>query len=131
MHDHISTLTVSVFSNMAQASYIAANVMQADASAFKYIALKAIGERIPIAGMQVRLNPGEPFIDMARTSADYWQILDYSNIHVPELDPRNPVDMLIECSDGQRHFELGLVPANMFCNFQDPDCRYTQGTVQC
>lgn len=106
-------------------------LMQADASAFQYMAFKAIGERIPIAGMQVRLFPGTSFIDMARTSADYWQIADYAQVPVAELDPHSPVDMLIECSDGQRHFELGLVPAKMFCSFQDPDCEYTLGTVQC
>ena len=105
--------------------------MQSHANAFKYLAFKAIGERIPIAGVQVRLFPGHPFIDLARTSADYWQIDDYSQVPVLQLDPTRPVDMLIECSDGQRHFELGLVPAQMFCDFQDPDCKYTPGTVQC
>ena len=106
-------------------------LLQADASAFKYIAFKAINERIPIAGVQVRLRPGLPFIDMARTSSDYWQVNNYSQVPVSKLNPEDPLDMLIECSDGQRHFELGLIPANMFCSFQDPDCKYTQGTVQC
>ena len=95
------------------------------------MAFKAIGERIPITGVQVRLFPGASFIYMARTSADYWQITDYAQLPVAELDPKSPVDMLIECSDGQRHFENGLVPANMFCSFQDPDCKYTIGTAQC
>lgn len=105
--------------------------MQSHANAFKYMAFKVIGERIPIAGVQVRLSPNQPFIDMARSGADYWQINDYAQVPVLQLDPSQAVDMLIECSDGQRHFELGLVPAQMFCSFQDPDCKYTPGTVQC
>ena len=87
-------------------------LLQADASAFRYMAFKAINERILIVRVQVRLRPKHAFIDfkLARTSADYWQVNDYSQIPVSELNPEDPLDMLIQCCDGQRQCGLGLIP---------------------
>lgn len=104
--------------------------MQAGVRPFAYIAFKAIGERIPLVAMQVRLFPNAAWLDMARSGADYWQISDYSMVP-GVLDPTNPLDFKITCSDGNILYESGLVPANMFCSFQDPNCKYFTGTVQC
>lgn len=104
--------------------------MQASTPAFSYLSFKAIGERIPLAAVQVRLFPDAGWLDMARSGADYWQIIDYST--VPKtLNPADPLDFKITCSDGTVLTEPGLVPADMFCNFQDPACKYHTGTVQC
>ena len=109
---------------------MAVQMLQANVRAFAYIAFKAIGERIPLAAMQVRLFPGAGWLDMARTAADYWQLVDYSTVPAV-LDPANPLDFNITFSDGTVLYESGLVPADMFCSFQDPDCKYFTGTVQC
>lgn len=104
--------------------------VQAHVRPFKYLSFKAIGERVPLAAMQVRLFPDADWLDMARSGADYWQIIDYSSVP-GELDPANPLDFKITCSDGTTLTEPGLVPADMFCNIQDPACKYRTGTVQC
>lgn len=103
---------------------------QANVRPFKYLSFKAIGERVPLAAMQVRLFPDADWLDMARSGADYWQIIDYSAVP-GELDPANPLDFKITCSDGTTLIEHGLVPADMFCSVQDPACKYHTGTVQC
>lgn len=105
-------------------------MLQSNESPFAYLAFKAIGERIPIAAMQVRLFPNGAWLDLARSGADYWQISDYSKVP-GVLDPSNPLDFNITCSNGKTLYEGGLVPADIFCNFQDPDCKYFTGTVQC
>ena len=102
---------------------------QATTPPFAYMSFKAIGERIPLAAVQVRLFPDSGWLDMARTGADYWQLTNYSN--VPMLNPADPLDFRITCSDGTTLTEPGLVPAEAFCNFQDPKCKYQTGTVQC
>ena len=104
--------------------------VQASVRPFKYLSFKAIGERLPLAAMQVRLFPDAGWLDMARDGADYWQIIDYSTVPA-ELAPANPLDFKITCSDGTTLTEPGLIPADMFCNFQDPACKYHTGTVQC
>ena len=103
--------------------------VQASTPPFAYISFKAIGERIPLADMQVRLSPQAAWLDMARSGADYWQLTNYTN--VPALNPADPLDLRITCSDGTVVTESGLVPADMFCSFQDPGCKYHTGTVQC
>ncbi len=109
---------------------LACFALQADERPFAYLAFKAIGERIPLAAMQVRLFPNASWLDLARSGADYWQINDYATVPAV-LDPHNPLDFKITCSDGKVLYESGLVPANMFCSFQDPKCKYFTGTVQC
>ncbi|KAA6424865.1 MAG: eukaryotic translation initiation factor 2 subunit alpha-like [Trebouxia sp. A1-2] len=68
--------------------------VQADERPFAYLAFKAIGERIPLAAMQVRLFPNASWLDMARSGADYWQINDYATVPAV-LDPNNPLDFNI------------------------------------
>lgn len=104
--------------------------VQASTPAFSYLSFKAIGERIPLAAVQVRLFPDSDWLDMARSGADYWQIIDYSTVP-KDLNPADPLDFKLTCSDGTILTEPGLVPADMFCNFQDPACKYHTGTVQC
>ncbi|DBB16324.1 TPA: hypothetical protein ACH3X3_014630 [Trebouxia sp. C0006] len=66
--------------------------VQADERPFAYLAFKAIGERIPLAAMQVRLFPNASWLDMARSGADYWQINDYATVPAV-LDPTNPLQV--------------------------------------
>ena len=105
-------------------------LLQANVKPFAYIAFKAIGSRVPLAAVQIRLFPNAGWLDMARSGADYWQIVDYTTVPTT-LDPTNPLDFKMTCSNGNVLYENGLVPADMFCNFQDPGCQYHIGTVQC
>ena len=104
--------------------------VQASTPPFKYLSFKVIGERIPLAAVQVRLFPDADWLDMARSGADYWQIIEYASVP-KELTPDDPLDFKITCADGNVLTERVLVPSDMFCSFQDPACKYHTGTVQC
>lgn len=103
-----------------------------------YFKLQVAGQRISLAGVQIRWSDTQPWRDMTRTgtrqdggygdSDGHWEV----NISPDKVSPDAPAMVRIFCSDGSAPLiQPGLVPRTMNCKWQDPDCVRHLGKVQC
>lgn len=64
-----------------------------------------------------------------RSGDGYWELPEGLKF---SLDASKPVDVRVTCSDGSPpKTELGLLPEDMLCAYQDPLCARKVGTIQC
>ncbi|GMH44612.1 hypothetical protein BSKO_12564 [Bryopsis sp. KO-2023] len=88
--------------------------------------LMIAGQRTPITAVEIFLEDGK-WHKAERTADGFW-----SHNGGIKHSRDSPFDLKIWCTGNpQPAIEKGLVPSEMMCIYQDPDCKRTIGKVQC
>jgi len=88
--------------------------------------LQITGFAKPLSGVEVRSETDREWTAMTRSQDGYWEL------YFQRLDIDEKWELRIYCASGQKpSIEYIPKPTDLYCRYQDPDCKPHFGAVAC